>query len=251
MKVIVNNLALEYQAEGHGPVILCLHGWQDSLHTFDQLAPLLVARWRVVRLDLPGFGQSQLPPLDWKLEDYAQCVQAFVQKLKLEVAVVVGHSFGGRVALKSISTHLLNPQHLVLISCAGVAPRQTVRNYTFKLLAKIGKVLVFIPPFIFWRKRLRTALYRKAGSDYLNTGVLKDIFIRVIAEDLSVAATNIQIPTLLIWGENDSATPLAEGRTLARLIPHATLQVIPQTSHFVHVEQPITVAKLMAEFIRV
>lgn len=251
MKIIVNNLALEYQDEGQGPVLLCLHGWQDSLHTFNQLTPFLTPSWRVIRLDLPGFGQSQLPPLDWKLEDYTQCVQAFVQKLKLEVAVVVGHSFGGRIVLKSISTHLLNPQWLVLIGCAGVAHRKTVRNKIFTSLAKFGKVLVWIPPLLFWRKQLRAALYRRAGSDYLTTGALKDIFIRVIAEDLSVAATNIQIPTLLIWGENDSATPVAEGRTLARLIPRATLQVIPQTSHFVHVEQPTIVAKLISEFIRV
>lgn len=251
MKIIVNNLALEYEDQGTGPVILMLHGWQDSLHTFDALVPLLAEGRRVVRLDLPGFGQSQQPPLDWSLQDYASCVQVFVQKLNLSVAVVVGHSFGGRIALKSISTHLLNPQQLVLIGCAGLAQRKNLRNVVFKVLAKIGKVVIFIPPFIFWRKQLRSALYRRAGSDYLNTGALKDIFIRVIAEDLSSAAAQVPTPSLLIWGEQDAATPLAEGQKLAQLMPHATLKVIPSAGHFVHTEQPAAVAQLITEFLAV
>jgi pimeloyl-ACP methyl ester carboxylesterase len=250
MKIIVNQLALEYQDQGTGQVMLFLHGWQDNLHTFDHLIPLLPG-YRLVRLDLPGFGLSQLPPLTWTLKDYAECVQTFVQKLKLEVAVVVGHSFGGRVALKSISTHLISPQQLVLIGCAGVAQRNTLRNSVFKVLAKVGKALVFIPPFIFWRKQLRAALYRRAGSDYLTTGALKDIFMRVIAEDLSGAAQQVVTPSLLIWGAEDAATPLVEGQRLATLMPQAQLKVISGAGHFVHVEQPAAVAQLIQEFLAV
>ena len=72
MKLIVYNLATEYTIEGAGGTALFLHGWQDNLHTWDSLASLLAPMYRVVRLDLPGFGKTELPRETWNLYNYIQ-----------------------------------------------------------------------------------------------------------------------------------------------------------------------------------
>ena len=86
MKVIVDGLATEYQDEGHGPVILMLHGWGNTYHVFDAIVPALAKIRRVVRLDLPGFGATERPAEAWYVEDYARFVGAFCAKLKIDPA---------------------------------------------------------------------------------------------------------------------------------------------------------------------
>jgi pimeloyl-ACP methyl ester carboxylesterase len=248
MKMIVHGLAAEYADEGSGQVLLMLHGWKDSLHTFDALAPYLVRRFRVVRIDMPGFGASELPPSSWALDDYVDFVAACIDKLGLDVAVLLGHSFGGRVAIKGISRGVFKPHKLVLIASAGVAERKIGRNKRLQLAAKIGKLLTAPLP-----ERLRTAirrrLYRTIGSDYLSTGSLRDIFIRVVAENLAEHASRITMPTLLVWGSADASTPLSEGEKLAQLIRGSQLEIFEGASHFVHQENAQEIATLIDHFI--
>src|ERR1043166_6772182 len=100
MKVIVKGIATEYRDEGSGPIILMLHGWGDSLHSFDMLAQRLDPDCRILRLDLPGFGQSETPRGAWTLADYAEFVKAFCEKIGLVPDFLVGHSMGGRIIIK-------------------------------------------------------------------------------------------------------------------------------------------------------
>ncbi len=249
MKIIVQNLAIEYQDQGSGPVLLFLHGWQDSLRTFDALAVDLSKKYRVVRLDLPGFGGSETPKDTWELENYAQLVEEFIQKTKLQVYAVVGHSLGGRIILKAQSSKRLSSSKTVLIASAGFVKSKNLRNSVLKIIAKIGGLITYIPPLIFWRDKLRRRLYNVAGSDYLNTGVLKETFLKIIAEDLTTNAQKITNPTLLIWGSEDEQTPLADGQKFAKLISNSKLEVIDGVGHFVHQQQAQKVIKLIREFL--
>ncbi|MEN9561613.1 MAG: hypothetical protein RIQ56_886, partial [Candidatus Parcubacteria bacterium] len=146
MKIIIEGLATEYLDEGEGPVVLMLHGWKDDMHTFDQIVPPLLSHYRVVRLDLPGFGGTEIPKRTWQVSDYARFVDAFVQKLRIDVDVLIGHSFGGRVSIKGVGTGLLKPKKLVLIASAGIARKRKLRNKLLTLGAKIGKVVTAVPP---------------------------------------------------------------------------------------------------------
>ena len=249
MKIIVQNLATEYLDEGTGKVVLFLHGWQDNLHTFDSLASLLSPTWRIVRLDLPGFGKSEVPKETWNLDNYVQFVKDFINKLDIHVYALVGHSFGGRITIKGEATKNLQAQKIILIGSAGIAKNRTFRNSLLKILAKIGGLITYIPPLIFWRKALRKRMYGFIGSDYLNTGKLKETFLKIISEDLSASAKNITIPTLLIWGVNDTETPLTDGKKLSQLISGSELKVLNETGHFVHREKSQGVAKLIQEFL--
>lgn len=249
MKVIVNNIALEYSDEGNGPVLLLLHGWQDSLATFASLVDNLGKDYRIVRLDLPGFGKSELPKTAWDLSDYINLVQNFITKLNLSVNVVIGHSFGGRITIKGTATKLLSAQKIVLIGSAGIAKTKTARTSLTRLITRLGSLIMYIPPLLFWRKRLRKKLYEMIGSDYLNAGPLQETFLKIINEDLSTYAATISLPTLLIWGAKDTATPLSDGQKLNHLIRQSQLEVFPDASHFVHQEQAQAVAQIIKAFV--
>lgn len=241
-------MAIEYRDEGSGPVVLLLHGWRDSLHTFDLLALLLSPSHRALRLNLPGFGESEAPRTAWHIDDYAGFVAEFIKKLDINVDVLIGHSLGGRIALKGIASKTLDAQKVVLIASAGIAQRNTFRILFFRALAKIGRLVTAIPPFTFFREALRRRLYRGLGSDYLSAGPLKETFLNIINEDLSAHAKAITKPVLLIWGSEDAETPLRDGQRLATLIPGAAFEIIPGAGHFVHQEKPGEVVGLIHKF---
>lgn len=248
MKIIVQNMATEYRDEGSGPAMLFLHGWQDNLHTFDSLVPLLSGDCRIVRLDLPGFGQSEAPRTAWHIDDYAGFVAEFIKKTGISVDVLIGHSLGGRIALKGMASKTLDAQKIVLIASAGIAERNTFRILFFRRLAKIGRFVTAVPPFGFFREALRRRLYQRLESDYLSAGPLKETFLNIINQDLSDSAKAITKPVLLIWGSEDRETPLRDGQRLATLIPGAALEVISGAGHFVHQEKPQEVAGLIRKF---
>lgn len=249
MKVIVQNLSTEYQDEGDGRVMLFLHGWKDDLHTFDALASLLPHERRIIRLDLPGFGESEAPKETWNLDDYVKFVKGFTQKIDVEVETLVGHSFGGRIAIKSEAAKTLRAKKIVLIGSAGAAKSRMFRNSLLKFLAKLWGLIMYIPPLIFWRERVRKSAYAFIGSDYMSAGALKETFLKIISDDVRASAKKIITPTLLIWGESDTETPLSDGKRLFQLIIGSRLEVISGAGHFVHKEKPEQVAKLVQEFI--
>ena len=250
MKVIVNNIAAEYTDEGKGPVLLFLPGWMNTLSNFDELASRLVSNYRIVRLDLPGFGGgTETPPLNWHIADYASFVKAFIEKIRLDSYTLVGHSFGGRVVIKGVAQEMLRPSRIILIAPGGVAKHRTFRNQMLTVLAKIGKVFLYIPPFVFWRTQLRRKLYKMLKSDYFAAGALSRVYLNAIREDLQEDARKIQIPTLLVWGTDDEMVPLSDGRRFAELIKNSKLEIISGVGHSIHRERADEVARFIRTFL--
>ncbi len=249
MKLIVNDLAVEYRDEGFGKTILFLHGWGSNFSTFDGLINTLENKYRVVRVDLPGFGKTEAPEKDWDLSCYAKFVREFIKKSEIEPEAIIGHSFGGRIAVKGVSEGIFECSKLVLISSAGTEERGIFLRVLMRWLAKIVKCILYIPPFVFWRKKIRRMIYKMIGSDYEDAGEMKEIFTRIISEDLSSAAKDINFPVLLIWGEKDMETPLKQGEKFLRLIKNSRLEVIKNGGHFIHEEKPQKTAMLIDEFL--
>jgi pimeloyl-ACP methyl ester carboxylesterase len=220
-----------------------LHGWGSQASVYDGLAKPLAAGYRVVRPDLPGFGGSQQPPLNWGVEEFAEWVVAFCTKLKLEPYALLGHSFGGQLAVHLAGKGMLKPDRLILVGASAVRPPKTGRDLAYNSVAKVGKRLV--PPGALARK-LRAKLYSSAGTeDYLLSGPMQPIYRRIINQDQLKYAERISCPTLLIWGEGDDAAPLARGRLLHEAIVASRIEIIPGAGHYVFLDKPQIVAELV------
>lgn len=247
MQMIIDGMVVEYLDEGQGPVILMLHGWQDTCRTFDALAARL-PRFRIIRMDMPGFGGSSLPNTAWDVSAYVRFVDSFLRRALAEPAVIIGHSFGGRVAIRGIASGTFHAEKLVLIDSGGVSKSATLRNRVFVRIARGGKIALSLFGKRL-RERARRILYRTAQSDYLAAGALRETFVRVVQEDLRSSAAQISIPTLIVWGENDTETPLSDAHIFASIIPDARLEVLSGAGHFVHQERPDDVAGLIRSFV--
>lgn len=250
MQLIVNKQAVTYQDEGRGPVVLMLHGWSSDMSTFDQLAAELKANHRVVRVDLPGFGASQLPPSSWTLDDYIDFVAVFCAKLKIKkLDTIVAHSLGGRISLKGVGLGKLQPRRLVLLAAHGVRESAQLRNRLFRLAAKTGK-FVTKPLPSGMKRQLKRGLYRAAGTqDYLTAGPMKQVFSHIIRDDVRPEAAMIAVPTLLIYGAQDTVTPLKIAHQFHDLVADSELKVIKSAGHFVHEDAPDETLKLIKNWL--
>ena len=251
MKVLINDQLVEYKDEGSGRVIFLLHGWGANLSTFDQMAAHLSKKYRVVRIDFPGFGQSPRPNRDWFIGDYAGMVNGVLQKLKIDqLYAVVGHSFGGRVAITAVGLGLFRPEKVILIGSAGVKPKVKVKKAVFGSIAKVGKIATSAPIINRLQPLLRERLYKAAGStDYLDANEMQQIFLNTVNEDLLVYLSKIKMPTLLIWGEDDTETPMSDAKLMLSRLSDANLVGIANAGHFVYVEAFDKVTAEMDKFL--
>ncbi len=251
MNVIVNGLMTNYQKVGAGPkVLVCLPGWGDSLASFSKLADKLQRHYTVLSVDLPGFGGTQTPPQAWNLEDYVNFVAAWLDKLKVtKPYAFVGHSNGGAIAIMGLGRGLLKTDKLVLVASAGVRNQRPVSLWLLKVLAKIGKVSLFLLPPSF-RRKIRQKLYKTLGSDMLLVPHMELTYKKIINQDVQAIASKIQVPTLLLYGTEDRDTPLSYGQLLNKAIPDSILGIVDSGGHFLHQEQPAKVARLIMDFLK-
>jgi pimeloyl-ACP methyl ester carboxylesterase len=252
MQVIVNSLLTSYCSAGNDDrTILLLHGWGDSQETFRSLAEYLARTYKVVSIDLPGFGGSQAPAEAWGLSDYASFVASFLAKINTEPYAIIGHSNGGAIAVQGLVDATLSAEKLVLVASAGIrgTKEQGVHRALWKAIAKVGKVSALLLPRA-TRQRLRQKLYAAAGSDMLVAEHMQETFKRVVLQDVRSQAAKLILPTLLLYGTDDTATPPAYGKMFADLIRGSKLIVMPRTGHFLHQEKAAEVADAVEEFLR-
>jgi pimeloyl-ACP methyl ester carboxylesterase len=226
----VDGLSIYYEAQGKGQPVVLLHGWGVDSSNLRRVSSLLKneAGARVYAIDLPGFGYSDPPPQDWDVSAYARFLNDFLASQNLETFSLLGHSFGGRIAIKYTAEHPGRVEKLVLVDSAGIKPKRKVSYFYRVGLAKLIKNLHKTFPAL-QNSRL---LPRLGSADYLNAGVLRGTFVKVVNEDLLRYIPSIRCPTLLIWGENDEDTPLADARIMQGLIVGARLEIIPGAGHF-------------------
>jgi len=252
MKVLVNGQLIEYKDEGKGSVLVLLHGWGDKMATFNDLAAHLAKNYRVIRLDFPGFGASPRPLDTWTISDYAHLTAAFLNKLGVkDIYTVIGHSFGGRVIIKSIAEKLIDPTKVILIGAAGVKPKQNSKKAAYQVVAKVGKVVTSIPGLRGTQKALRKRLYESAGNtDYLYAEGMQTIFRNTVNEDLLPYVHLIAQPSLLIWGENDDQTPVADAYAMVNELDDSELVVVEDAGHFVFLDKADIVKEKIDEFLK-
>ncbi|HLD11599.1 MAG TPA: alpha/beta hydrolase [Patescibacteria group bacterium] len=213
--------------------IVILHGWNLSSSYYEDLKKLLEGKGYAVFVPtLPGFGKDQTLSHSLALSDYVSFVVDFFGQNQLKRAVVIGHSFGGRIALKLAAEYPSLIESLVLTGVPGVRAERGIRRFFFFALAKVGKYTSsFLPKFI--QSTLRKFLYKIARrNDYPKTsGFLRKTFQSIIAEDLSRYFSRISCPVTLVWGKNDGIVPVRVAEKMKELLSRATLVVVDGETH--------------------
>jgi pimeloyl-ACP methyl ester carboxylesterase len=232
---MVRGLRIRYATAGTGKPLLLLHGWGTSLGTFAAMTEDLKRQFRITAFDFPGHGGSDMPPVTWTVDAFVGLTLDVMAELSIERASVLGHSFGGRVAIKLAAAHPEAVDRLVLVDSAGVPPPQTAARKFKRLASRFANTVARLgrPG----RAVRRKIVARIASPDYRNAGPLRDTFLAIVKEDLRPVMPRIKAPTLLVWGESDEDTTLADAHTMEKLIPGARLLVLKNAGHFSYLDQ--------------
>lgn len=236
METVINGMRVSYIDQGSGPAVLLLHGWAAPASTYRLIIDHLSASHRVIAPDLPGHGDSAEPPEPWNVDRFVDFTEAFVQKIGLDEAVLMGHSFGGRIIIKWLN----RPQRsfkagkVILLDAAGIKPRHSMGYYLKVYRFKAAKWFFSLPGIRqMFPHAVENARKKHGSADYRQASpVMRQSMVMAVNEDLTSLLPGIRVPTLLIWGDQDTATPLSDGQLMEKRIPDAGLVVLKGGGHF-------------------
>lgn len=249
----IMGLKTEYMISGEGSLpVLLLHGWGASFDTYRGVVSALSDRCRLYALNFPGCGNSETMGEPWDVDDYCRFVLEFIEKMGIENPILIGHSHGGRVTMKLCAEGLLNPPKIVLLDAAGLIPKKSFKQKMRAKSFKAIKTVLSLPVIKNYSEGLLNKARAHYGSADYNAAplVLRQTLVRLVNVDIRELLPNIKCPSLLIWGENDTATPLADAKIIEKLIPDAGLCVIKGTGHFSFCEKPYEAHAILRSFIK-
>ena len=254
MFIEIDGLNINYRVTGEGPeTAVMLQGWGTCLEVYDSVAEALKEKYRFVQFELPGFGKSDEPAEPWNVDGYADFFCKFMEKLEIKEAVLIGHSYGGRVIIKLAARDSLpfTISKIVLMDAAGVMPKRSfaaklkIRRY--KILKKIfaNKIIYILFPELVddWKSRQGSADYRNA------TPVMRSALVMAVNEDLTGLLPKVKQETLLIWGDNDTATPIRDARIMEEKIENSGLAILKGAGHYAFLEQPTVFREIIRSFL--
>lgn len=246
MKTSLGGQQIYFEVFGQGEDVLLLHGWGTDHRIWHSFLPYLsTIPCRFITIDLPGFGESYPLIHPFTTKDYTQIIRSLADDLELSKELtLVGHSFGGKIALAYARQNPL--KKLILIDSAGIK-RRSFRTQTILAAATLLKLLN-LKPLNALRQKLAA---RFQADDYrqLDAPVLRETFRLTVAEDWREKIKGIHVPTLIIWGSDDDTTPLRDAVIMKRAIKDSRLKIIPESGHFPFLDQPEITAKVMTDFI--
>lgn len=251
MNIRIDDLKINYEVSGEGKPIILLHGWLCSLETMKPIANALEKNFKVYNVDLPGFGKSDSMKEAFSTDDFGDFLQAFINALNIENPILIGHSNGGRTIINYAGRNLGKINKIILIGSAGIKPKRKpsyyIKVYTFKFLKQIFKVL----PKTEMVNNIKERVLGKFGSqDYKNSSdVLRKTMSKILNEDQRDILKNIIAPTLLIWGENDQSTPLADAKIMQQNIKDSGLVILKEAGHFSYLDKYQEFVNIMNSFL--
>ena len=226
-----------FNIKGKGNPIILVHGWGGSSKSLLPLAELLARKFKVVSLDLPGFGNSDKPNSDWGVEEYAQFIIDFICELKLRPVYYFGHSFGGALGIYLAAN---KPQYIKKLIISGGSFKRE--------LLKVNPVGMF---FRWLPTSLKLIIYRIAypNSDIYKIRALESNFRKIVRQDLTPLLSLINIPSLILWGEEDNQTPVKLALELKRKLKQSKLKIFPGIGHNLPLKYPQLVFSEIEKFL--
>lgn len=253
----IDGLRISYRFSGpespNAPCAVIMQGWGTNCRLYDGIAALLEDRFRVLQFDLPGFGLSDEPDESWDVSRYAEFTKELLNSLGISKAMMIGHSYGGRVIIRLASTEDLPFEitRIILIDSAGVLPVRTPaqlrRQRRYKMLKHLfdNRLVYFLFDEIIddWKSRQGSEDYRQASP------VMRGTLVKAVNEDLTGLLPSVKQDTLLVWGECDTATPLRDAHIMEEKIPNSGLAVIPGAGHFSFAENPALFSQIINSYL--
>lgn len=229
--------------------IVILHGWGKRGSAYKEIQNIFEKKgYKVFSPDLPGFGDEKLKNTSLYLDDYVEFVESFYKRNKIEKAVIIAHSFGGRIAAKFSVKNPYLVYKLIFTGAPLIKKPLSLRKKIIVGTAKVGKGILEVLNIDY--KRMRKLVYYSLGEwDYYKANSMREIFRNIIDEDLSSMLPLIAVPTLVLWGEKDTFVSKKIGKEIAKTIPNALYVEIQGASHKVPYAEPEKFAEEVLRFI--
>ncbi len=233
--------------KGSGKPLLILHGWGSNSAVMLPVAEQVKSIRTAYLIDLPGFGHSPEPNQAWSIDDYADAVEEFADTVfEGQPFDLLAHSFGARISLKLLTRDSISDriEKVVFTGAAGLKPKLRASYYLRLYTAKLLKLPFFLLPSKLRESglnRLRnTAAWKKLGSsDYRQlTGVMRETFVKTVTEYLDDLLPEIEHEILLVWGKNDSSTPLDQAKRFEKGLKKNALVLIDEAGHYAFLDKP-------------
>ena len=236
----IKDIDINYIQYGNskGKDLVLLHGWGQNIEMMKPLGDNL-EDFHITILDFPGFGESSEPSSALTIYDCTEVLEELLKELDIKNPIVMGHSFGGRVAIVYASRNKVDK--LVLFGAPCV--REERKSVKESVLKGIKKLPLMNSLGEYMKKHIGSEDYRKASP------VMRKTLVNTVNEDLSDCAKKITCPTLLIWGTNDVAAPIEDARKLEKLLVDGALIEIPGCTHYAYLEVLPQVINILNNFL--
>ena len=250
MYIKINNLDIYYLKYGDKKqTILILPGWGDTRKTFSYLINFLKNYFSIYILDYPGFGKSNFK-YNLNIYEYANIINKFIIKLNIDNPILIGHSFGGRIISLLTTCYNLKYKKIILMNVSGLK-EYNIKLFIKKYLYKLLKLFKYLLPIKIRIKYQKYIFNRFASNDYKNLDQkLIKTFQNIIKVDLKKYYKKINIDTLILWGSNDTITPIKMGYKLNRLIKTSYLIKLNKLHHFPYLENPYLVSNIIYQYLK-
>lgn len=229
-RVMLNEINVNYKYIDNEleDTIVFLHGWGQNIQMMEPLANKFNSKSNILIIDLPGFGRSEEPKEIWSIYDYASLVHDLVKKLKISNPILVGHSFGGKIALVYASKY--KTKKLVVF---GSPFCKEIKELPLK--TKIYKFVKKTPILNILAKPLANMI---GSTDYKNSsGIMRSIMVKHVNLDVIEDVKKIKCPTLIVWGTNDEAVNISRAYELEKLIKDSGVVVYENATHYAYLER--------------
>lgn len=231
--------------------ILILPGWGNTRPTFNYIIDNFKNNHSIYIIDYPGFGNSPIINNDLTIYDYADIIISFMKQLKIENPTIIAHSFGGRITSILAGKYKIKIKRIILIDVAGIKRvkklKIIIKEKIYKLLTKLTNLLDEKNKVIIRKKLIN--YFSSNDYKYLPNN-MKKTFQNIINEDLKKYYKNIDIDTLIIWGENDLDTPLKDAFLLNKIIKNSGLVIYKKRAHFSYLEEMNKTIIILNSFIK-
>lgn len=223
------------------PNVIFLHGWGTTWESLYPLVQLLKSHAHVFTPNLLTIKNKILT-----LDDYVADILQFIKKNKIKNPVIIGHSLGGAIATKIAAQHPGIATKIVLLSAASI------RHDIPQPWRTINTLISPLKPLLTPLRQIALKLAHLDASDYLElkTPIEKQTFQNLIRNDQSTTLSAINIPTLILWGDNDTATLIADGLKIHSLIKNSIFYSFPKAGHFFYLDHPDKCAQMIIKFIK-